>query len=215
MEENKTEDTKIESNNIPLKPVLKQPKADPPKDSHENSASPEQTVSATVEQEPNSPSPDFSIPERPKSPEPPIDINPLLPLDGTLDIHNFRSTSPIPEDPNEDASASNSRRTSESSKIPDKQNSIKDHLSPQQSLDSIPSRPATPTTESKRSTPIPKIETPPQDESSPRPKSPRPKTPEGGKLSPVPPDMGTNQAMQGSPSHGKSKTTGKNLTGWF
>lgn len=187
------------------KSSLKKPKEEPEPDQEpsEPSESPEKTV-ASVESHPSSPVPSpipSPIPERPNTPEPPVDINPLLPPDGTFDIHQFRTTSPIMEDPNEDVS---SRRTSSATKLPDK-------LSPQQSLDSIPSRP-----ESRRGSyaDIPSIETSAV-ENDPRPKSPMPKTPESGRLSPMPPDPTTSQINQGSPSHGKSKTSGKNLTGWF
>lgn len=215
MEENKADEKKVEGNSVP-KSALKQPKNDSSVTPQANSSSPDKTVKATIEQKPVLISPVASpVPDRPKTPEPPepsIDINPLLPPNATLDVHQFRSTSPIPEDPNEDASPNNSRRTSESAKISDKSNPVNTNPSPQKSLDSIPSRPTTPTNETKPSTPIPKIETPPDDEA--RPKSPTPKTPDSGKLSPLP-DTTSIQASQGSPSHGKSKTSGKNLTGWF
>lgn len=215
MEENKVDDVKVEGNSIP-KPALKQPKTDPPMASTEDLSSPDKTVKATIEQKPAAVSPPPSpIPDRPSSPEPPADINPSLPPNATLDIHQFRTTSPILEDPNEDASPNNSRRPSDSIKPPtEKRNSIGNNLSPQPSA---ASRPVTPTAESKASTPIPKIETPPDDdEEGTRPKTPSLKSPESesGKLSPLP-DTTANQASQGSPSHGKSKTSGKNLTGWF
>ncbi|XP_063706118.1 transient receptor potential protein [Culicoides brevitarsis] len=204
------EEAKVESNSIaPKKSSLKQSQPEKTETAKpEPPPAPKETVTATIEPKPSSPVP---TPEPPKTPEPPSDINPALPPDASLDIHQFRTTSPIMEDPNEDASANNSRRTSAS--VPEKSNKLS---SRQQSVDSLSSRPTTPTPESKRGSLVPTIETPEETEDDEkRPKSPRPKTPESGKLSPAAIDPTANQLNQGSPSHGKSKTSGKNLSGWF